>query len=88
MILVVLSTHAELASATARGRSYWETGELAQVQSILIRTTYKTPESYHFLQLYYFSWYIFTESHYKKQTKGLILLILAQFDSIYHAKVH
>ena len=28
MILVVLSTHAELASATARGRSYWETGEL------------------------------------------------------------
>ena len=27
MILVVLSTHAELASATARGRSYWETGE-------------------------------------------------------------
>ena len=28
MILVVLSTHAELASATARGRSYWETGRL------------------------------------------------------------
>ena len=28
IILVVLSTHAELASATARGRSYWETGEL------------------------------------------------------------
>ena len=28
MILVVLSTHAELASATVRGRSYWETGEL------------------------------------------------------------
>ena len=28
MILVVLSTHAELASPTARGRSYWETGEL------------------------------------------------------------
>ena len=28
MILVVLSTHAELESATARGRSYWETGEL------------------------------------------------------------
>ena len=28
MILVVLSTHAELASATARGRSYWETGQL------------------------------------------------------------
>ena len=28
MILVVLSTHAELASATARGRSYWEMGEL------------------------------------------------------------
>ena len=27
MILVVLSTHAELASATARGRSYWETGQ-------------------------------------------------------------
>ena len=27
MILVVLSTHAELASATARGRLYWETGE-------------------------------------------------------------
>ena len=27
MILVVLSTHAELASATARGRKYWETGE-------------------------------------------------------------
>ena len=29
MILVVLSTHAELASATARGRSCWETGELS-----------------------------------------------------------
>ena len=29
MILVVLSTHAELASATARGRSYWEMGELS-----------------------------------------------------------
>ena len=28
MILVVLSTHAELASTTARGRSYWETGQL------------------------------------------------------------
>ena len=28
MILVVLSTHAELASATVRGRSYCETGEL------------------------------------------------------------
>ena len=28
MILVVLSTRAELAIATARGRSYWETGEL------------------------------------------------------------
>ena len=28
MILVVLSTHAELASATTRGRSYCETGEL------------------------------------------------------------
>ena len=27
MILVVLLTHAILASATARGRSYWETGE-------------------------------------------------------------
>ena len=27
MILVILSTHAELASATARGRSYRETGE-------------------------------------------------------------
>ena len=30
MILVVLSTHAELASTTAQGRSYWETGELAE----------------------------------------------------------
>ena len=28
MILVVLSAHADLASATARGRSYWETGQL------------------------------------------------------------
>ena len=28
MILVVLSTHAELASATAWGCPYWETGEL------------------------------------------------------------
>ena len=28
MILVVLSTHAELASATLRGRSYCEMGEL------------------------------------------------------------
>ena len=28
MILVVLLTHAELASATVRGRSYWETGQL------------------------------------------------------------
>ena len=28
MVLVVLSTHAELASGTLRGRSYWETGEL------------------------------------------------------------
>ena len=28
MILVVLLTHAELVSAKARGRSYWETGEL------------------------------------------------------------
>ena len=28
MISVVLLTHAELASATAGGRSYWETGEL------------------------------------------------------------
>ena len=28
MILVVLSTHAELESATARGHLYWETGEL------------------------------------------------------------
>ena len=30
MILVVLSTHVELASATVRGRSYCETGELHQ----------------------------------------------------------
>ena len=28
MILVVLSTLSELVSATARGRSYWETGQL------------------------------------------------------------
>ena len=28
MILVVLSTHVELASATAQERSYWETGQL------------------------------------------------------------
>ena len=28
MILVALSTHVELASATTRGRSYWETGQL------------------------------------------------------------
>ena len=28
MILVFLSTHAELASATAQGRLYWETGQL------------------------------------------------------------
>ena len=26
--VMVLSTHAELVSATARGRSYWETGQL------------------------------------------------------------
>ena len=31
MILVVLSTHAELASATAPGRSYWETGEFEYI---------------------------------------------------------
>ena len=31
MILVVLSTHAGLASATARGRSYWETGQFSKV---------------------------------------------------------
>ena len=34
MILVVLSTHAELASATTRGRSYWETGELLKSGNI------------------------------------------------------
>ena len=28
MILVVLSTHTELAMETVRGRSYWETGQL------------------------------------------------------------
>ena len=28
MILVVLSTRAELESATTRGRTYWETGQL------------------------------------------------------------
>ena len=35
MILVVLSTHAELASATAGGRSYWETGELEREGCVL-----------------------------------------------------
>ena len=31
-----LSTHAELVSATARGRSYWETEELGQRIDIAI----------------------------------------------------
>ena len=34
MILVVLSTHAKLAIATARGRSYWETGKLNECKRI------------------------------------------------------
>ena len=33
MILVVLSTHAELASATARGCSYCETGEFVHISN-------------------------------------------------------
>ena len=37
MILVILSTHAELASATARGRSYRETGELTPNPGALYR---------------------------------------------------
>ena len=35
MILVVLSTHMELASATAQGRSYCETGELLLFDNLL-----------------------------------------------------
>ena len=37
MILVVLSTHAELASATAQGRSYCETGEFLSNTGISAR---------------------------------------------------
>ena len=35
-LLVVLSTHTELASSTARGRSYWETGQL-KVKNMHVR---------------------------------------------------
>ena len=36
IILVVLSTHAELAIATVRGRSYWETGGLQTTDNTLM----------------------------------------------------
>ena len=43
MIIVVLSTHAELASATTRGRSYWETGQFCSLHNFGV--TYKQYES-------------------------------------------
>ena len=38
MILVVLSTHVELTSATARGRSYWETGQFNLSNSLYTKS--------------------------------------------------
>ena len=63
MILVVLSTHAELASATARGRSYCETGlfwplfYMKTGTNYLLKTTLFLSFQVHFYKITPF-WYI------------------------------